>query len=47
MFKLAVILQQIYYRFRRGQTRDERFREFDQRVAALARQAASLAERQA
>ena len=47
MFKLAVILQQIYYRFRRGQTRDERFREFDQQVAALARQAASLAERQA
>jgi aminoglycoside phosphotransferase (APT) family kinase protein len=47
MFKLAVILQQIYYRFRRGQTRDERFRQFDQRVAALARQAAYLAERQA
>lgn len=47
MFKLAVILQQIYYRFRSGQTRDERFRQFDQRVAALARQAALLAERQA
>jgi aminoglycoside phosphotransferase (APT) family kinase protein len=47
MFKLAVILQQIYYRFRRGQTRDERFRQFDKRVAALARQAAYLAEKQA
>ena len=47
MYKLAVILQQIYYRFRRGQTQDERFRQFDQRVAALARLAASLAEKQA
>jgi hypothetical protein len=47
MYKLAVILQQIYYRFRGGQTRDERFPQFDRRVAALARLAASLAERQA
>jgi len=47
MYKLAVILQQIYYRFSRGQTKDERFRDFDQRVSGLARQAAALAERHA
>ncbi|HEY3740900.1 MAG TPA: phosphotransferase family protein [Bryobacteraceae bacterium] len=35
VFKLAVILQQIYYRFWKGQTSDERFRHFDQRVRAL------------
>ena len=29
VFKLAVILQPIYYRFRRGQTRDARFQNFD------------------
>src|SRR5262249_4457168 len=29
VFKLAVILQQIYFRFWRGQTSDERFRAFD------------------
>lgn len=46
IYKLAVILQQIYYRFRRGQTQDERFRNFDQRVQALARLAASLVEKQ-
>jgi aminoglycoside phosphotransferase (APT) family kinase protein len=46
MYKLAVILQQIYYRFRRGQTQDERFQNFDRRVKALARLAASLAENQ-
>jgi aminoglycoside phosphotransferase (APT) family kinase protein len=45
IFKLAVILQQIYLRFHRGQTRDERFRNFDQRVRELASQAAQLAER--
>lgn len=44
IYKLAVILQQIYYRFRRGQTQDERFRNFDQSVRALARLATSLAE---
>jgi len=45
MYKLAVILQQIYYRFLRGQTQDERFRNFDRSVMGLARQAAALAER--
>jgi aminoglycoside phosphotransferase (APT) family kinase protein len=42
IFKLAVILQQIYYRFHRGQTQDERFRTFDRRVRGLVTQAASL-----
>jgi aminoglycoside phosphotransferase (APT) family kinase protein len=46
MYKLAVILQQIYYRFRRGQTQDQRFQDFDQRVKALARLAATLVEKQ-
>jgi aminoglycoside phosphotransferase (APT) family kinase protein len=45
IFKLAVILQQIYYRFHRGQTSDIRFRDFDSRVKGLARLAASLVER--
>ena len=35
MFKLAVILQQIYYRFRQGQTSDRRFQDLDKRVQAL------------
>ena len=42
LFKLAVVLQQIYFRFHRGQTKDERFRHFDQRVHNLIRQAAAL-----
>jgi aminoglycoside phosphotransferase (APT) family kinase protein len=42
IFKLAVILQQIYFRFHRGQTQDERFRTFDRRVRGLIRLAASL-----
>jgi aminoglycoside phosphotransferase (APT) family kinase protein len=46
IFKLAVILQQIYYRFHHGQTRDERFRAFDQRVRGLIGLAASLIERE-
>ena len=45
VFKLAVILQQIFYRFHLGQTQDARFRNFDRRVRALARLAASLAAR--
>lgn len=35
IFKLAVVLQQIFFRFHRGQTQDERFRHFDQRVRRL------------
>ena len=45
VFKLAVIIQQIYCRFHRGQTHDERFQNFGVRAAALARLAARLAER--
>lgn len=46
IFKLAVILQQIFYRFHRGQTKDERFRDFDKRVHGLIRLAVSLVEKQ-
>jgi aminoglycoside phosphotransferase (APT) family kinase protein len=42
IFKLAVILQQIYYRFHRGQTNDERFRHFDARVRSLVERAAEM-----
>jgi aminoglycoside phosphotransferase (APT) family kinase protein len=45
IFKLAVILQQIYYRFHEGQTKDERFRRFDARVKGLVQLSAELAER--
>lgn len=45
VFKLAVILQQIYYRFHRGQTSDVRFRDFNSRVKGLGSLAASLVER--
>ena len=45
VYRLAVILQQIYFRFWRGQTTDERFRNFDQRVKSLVTRAAEMAER--
>jgi aminoglycoside phosphotransferase (APT) family kinase protein len=45
LFKLAVVLQQIYFRYRRGQTRDERFAGFDVRVRGLISSAVALAER--
>jgi len=45
VFKLCVIIQQIYCRFHRGQTQDERFAGFGIRAKALARLAAQLAER--
>lgn len=35
IFKLAVIVQQIYYRYFQGQTHDERFKDFHLRVRAL------------
>lgn len=44
VFRLAVILQQIYFRFWRGQTHDERFRTFDQRVQTLTELAVHLME---
>ena len=34
-FKLAAILQQIYARWHRGNTRDERFADFGERVRVL------------
>ena len=34
-FKLAVIIQQIYVRFLKGQTQDERFANFGKRIEAL------------
>ena len=34
-FKLAVILQQIFYRYQNGQTQDERFSNFGKRIDAL------------
>jgi aminoglycoside phosphotransferase (APT) family kinase protein len=45
VFKLAVILQQIYYRFWKGQTTDERFRHFDSRVKVLIKTAAEMMEK--
>jgi aminoglycoside phosphotransferase (APT) family kinase protein len=41
-FKLAVIIQQIYIRFVRGQTQDRRFATYATRVIGLARKAQSL-----
>lgn len=42
-FKLAVIIQQIYVRWKRGQTQDERFAVFGVRVQTLITHAAQLA----
>jgi aminoglycoside phosphotransferase (APT) family kinase protein len=39
LFKLAVVIQQIFYRYHVGQTRDARFADFDKRVEALAKMA--------
>ncbi len=44
-FKVAVVIQQIYFRYVQGQTRDERFRNFDGLVRELSREALELAER--
>ncbi|MCP9493607.1 MAG: phosphotransferase family protein [Pyrinomonadaceae bacterium MAG19_C2-C3] len=45
VFKLAVVIQQIFYRYHRGQTDDARFAALDKRVAGFARIAVSLAEK--
>jgi aminoglycoside phosphotransferase (APT) family kinase protein len=45
VFKLAVIIQQIYCRFHRGQTHDGRFENFGTRAMGLAKRAAWLAEK--
>lgn len=47
VFKLAVILQQIYFRFWRGQTQDPRFANFHLRVRALTRKAVELVDQAA
>jgi aminoglycoside phosphotransferase (APT) family kinase protein len=43
LFKIAVVIQQIYYRFVKGQTDDARFANFGDRVADLARHAVRIA----
>lgn len=43
VFKIAVVIQQIYYRYVQGQTTDARFASFGARVEFLAQHAASLA----
>lgn len=45
VFKLAVVLQQIFFRYRRGQTDDPRFAALGERVEWLARIATQLAEK--
>jgi len=35
IFKVAVVVQQIYYRYQQGQTRDERFADFGRRAIGL------------
>jgi aminoglycoside phosphotransferase (APT) family kinase protein len=42
-FKVAVVIQQIYYRYVKGQTHDERFHNFDQLVRELTEEALDLA----
>jgi aminoglycoside phosphotransferase (APT) family kinase protein len=44
LFKVAVVIQQIYFRYARGQTTDARFKDFGPRVGALAREAARRAQ---
>ena len=43
LYRVAVILQQIYIRYRRGQTSDERFAVFEFVVPAVAEQALEVA----
>jgi aminoglycoside phosphotransferase (APT) family kinase protein len=42
VFKVAVIVQQIFYRYRQGQTDDPRFARFDARVASLAKRGKAM-----
>ena len=44
MFKVAVVIQQIFHRYVRGETHDARFARFDRRVAYLARRAVARIE---
>src|SRR5439155_6624647 len=43
VFKIAVVIQQIYFRYVQGQTTDARFASFGARVQYMARHAANLA----
>jgi aminoglycoside phosphotransferase (APT) family kinase protein len=43
LFKIAVVIQQIFYRYVHGQTDDPRFAHLDARVSGFARRAAALA----
>jgi aminoglycoside phosphotransferase (APT) family kinase protein len=45
VFKLAVVIQQIFYRYFKGQTDDVRFARLDERVEWLARIGAKLIEK--
>jgi aminoglycoside phosphotransferase (APT) family kinase protein len=45
LYKIAVVIQQIYIRWKRGQTRDQRFASFGPRVEALGGVALELARR--
>ncbi len=45
LYKVAVVVQQIYVRYERGQTKDPRFSGFEDRVAGLAEAALDVAER--
>ena len=44
LYKLAVVLQQIYHRFHAGQTNDQRFADFNHRVRGLAESAVLVLE---
>jgi aminoglycoside phosphotransferase (APT) family kinase protein len=46
LFKVAVIVQQIFARYHRGATADPRFATMDRLVGVLARHAARVAERE-
>ncbi len=45
LFRLTVIVAQIYYRYERGQTQDERFAAFETMIPALARAAEEKTEK--
>ena len=45
LYKVAVVVQQIYVRYARGQTKDPRFASFEDRVVGLAEAALQVAER--
>ena len=44
IFKLIVVLQQIYIRYLRGQTQDERFAHFGDRIRAMANKGVAVIE---